>query len=121
MNDDYNANGAASLLEMALAVSRDGPLAHFLPNEPAWCRKVGGDVLIATLAGHELPLIQRRQLLYAYQWALAGREGAEIGAAYPGPTHASTEAARQALHAEFERILAATLDCHESPTQTLAA
>jgi hypothetical protein len=106
---------------MAFAASRDGPLAHFLPKEPAWCRKVGGDVLIATLAGRELSLPQRRQLHDAYRWAVAGRDGAEIGPAYPGPTHDSAKEARAALHAEYERIYKETLDYHESATQQLAA
>src|SRR5438046_399111 len=100
MQTNYTANGGTTPLERAAAVARDGALARFLPKQPAWCRKVGGDVFFALLAGREISRVQQRQLEFAYRLALATRDGVEIGPAYPPPTHRAEKEARKALHAE---------------------
>ena len=110
--EQHTKNRVERLLEMALAVSRDGELRQFVPAEPAWYRRIGHDLFGALLEGREPDPQRRRQLELVYAVARARREGAAIAPIYPGPTHGSLEEARGALHDAMQDVLDATLEYH---------
>ena len=113
-------NAAESLLEKAAAVARDGELREFVPGDPAWYRRIGGDVFGTLTVVRDLDPHRRRRVEFVYRLASARRAGVEIGPFYQGPTHRSVEQARAALQAAFEEILVGTLDYHAA-TMRLAA
>ena len=95
---------ADRLVEMALAVSRDGALWHYLPKQPGWYRRIGSELLGVVLAKRDLTSVQRHRLEFVYLLGSSIREGAEIGLAYPPATHGSVDEARSALRDALEHI-----------------
>ena len=118
---DNSTDDADRLLKKAAAVRPGGELFEFLPEQPAWYRRMGDQVhrfiadqqlyvrigLNTTLI--ELPSLDRKRLEFVCRLAEGRRRGAEIGAAYPPPTHASIDDARKSLADAFDDVFADTL------------